>query len=241
MERLTARGPVLVHFFDFAELNSVLSLPRVRSWHERYEPAGLTVIGVDTPRHPFGEDAAAVDAAMKRLRIPYPVLADVERRAWADYGCHGWPSLFLWSKGGALRWYEFGLGDAAGTEAAIRGQLDGGGGPPAAEPPADGAGLVAPSPEVLPGGSEAEPWRASAESPALEIEFAAGGAAAALAGAGEVALAVDGAPRPPIEVAHPGLYELVPDGPHAAHSLELRPDAGVGVYAISFVPGANPT
>jgi len=32
MERLTASGPVLVHFFDFAQLNAVRTLPYLRAW-----------------------------------------------------------------------------------------------------------------------------------------------------------------------------------------------------------------
>ena len=52
----TAGGPVLVHFFDFAQLNSVRTLPYVSEWARRYEPHGLTTIGVQAPRFPFGAE-----------------------------------------------------------------------------------------------------------------------------------------------------------------------------------------
>ena len=240
MERLTAAGPVLVHFFDFGELNSVRALPYLKAWHERYAPAGLTVIGVDTPRHPFSEDPAAVAEAVARLEIPYPVLADANREAWTDYGCHGWPSLFLWSQGGALRWYHFGEGAYAASEEAIRKQLDG---PLDLPPPLDpvplGAEVAAPTPELLPGGSEGAPWRAGPEAAQLDLDFAAGGAFATLDGAGSVEIELDGEPLPALAVDHPGLYPLTPEDPHAEHRLALRPDPGVLVYSISFSAAAR--
>ena len=50
VERLCARGPLLVHFLDFAQLNSVRALPYLQAWHERYTGLGLTVLGVNSPR-----------------------------------------------------------------------------------------------------------------------------------------------------------------------------------------------
>ncbi|MGZ5325540.1 MAG: redoxin domain-containing protein [Solirubrobacterales bacterium] len=241
MERLTASGPVLVHFFDFAQLNAVRTLPYLRAWQERYSQHGLAVLGVHTPRYPFSEDPAAVAAAVERLGIPYPVVSDETRAIWADYGCHGWPSLFLWSKGGALRWYHFGEGEYRATEEAIQAELPEGPMPEPLEPmrPGDapGAQVIAPTPELLPGGSEREPWRATGAQPTLEIEFAAAGAAAALDGRGRVEVLLDGEPRPALAVDHPGLYELAPEGAHREHRLELRPGPDVQVFAISFAAG----
>ena len=53
MAELTAAGPVMVHFFDFAQLNSVRALPYAIAWDERYRDAGLTTVGVHTPRFGF--------------------------------------------------------------------------------------------------------------------------------------------------------------------------------------------
>ena len=244
MERLTNAGPVLVHFFDFAQLNGVRTLPYLAAWEERYRASGLTTIGVHTPRYPFSEDFEAVRAAVKRLEIPYPVIGDSERTIWADYGCRGWPSLFLWSKGGALRWYHFGEGEYAATEEAIQDELELGvieGRPAPVEPlrPGDapGAFVAPPSPELLPGGSEAEPWRASGEQPGLEIDYQGAAAFATLDGSGVVAVAIDGGPIAEIAVEHPGIYPLTPEGRHAEHRLELRPDPAVEVYSVSFAAG----
>ena len=42
MPALTAAGPALVHFFDFAQLNSVRTLPYLAEWARRYREAGLS-------------------------------------------------------------------------------------------------------------------------------------------------------------------------------------------------------
>lgn len=239
MERLADRGPVLVWFFDFAQLNSLRTLPYVAEWNRRYAGEGLTTLGIHASRFPFTEDPATVAEAVERLGIGFPVIVDEHRIAWDDYGCQGWPSLFLWSQGGALRWAHFGEGAYQATEEAIRLELEDVLSLPAPMDPlrpgdAEGALVAPPTAELLPGGSEREPWRASGESPSLEIPYEAGGAWASLAGSGTLVVTLDGEELAPIQVAAPGLYELAPEGPHGAHTLVLHPDHGVEIYSVSF-------
>jgi len=159
IEPVTARGPVLVHFFDLAQLNSVRVLPYLRAWHERYAGDGLALIGVHSPRFPFTQPAGVVADAVERLGIDWPVAVDVEFAIWRAYEPHGWPALFLWGRGGALRWYHLGEGEYAGTEEPIRETLADSGAerewPPLVEPmrPSDapGATVIAPTPEPLSG------------------------------------------------------------------------------------------
>jgi hypothetical protein len=239
MERMTDRGPVLVQFFDFAQLNSVRTLPYLAEWDRRYRSEGLQTLGIHAARFPFSEDPAAIAAAVERLGIAYPVVVDEHRAAWEDYGCTGWPSLFLWSKGGALRWAHFGEGEYQATEEAIRLELeDVLTLPPPMDPlrpgDADGVLVAAPTGELLPGGSEREPWRASGENRKLEIPFEAAGAWATLDGAGELRIELDGREEEPVIVDSPGLYPLTPEGPHAPHTLVLEPSPDVLVYSVSF-------
>ena len=142
------------------------------------------MVGVHSPRFPFTADAgklargarAARGRASRRRRLRYAV--------WHDYGCEGWPSLFLWGRGGALRWFHFGEGEYAATEEAIREELRGR--RPGLELPeplaplrasdAPGALVAPPSDEVFPGGSATEPWRPREDDPPLELDYAAGGA-----------------------------------------------------------------
>jgi hypothetical protein len=244
MPLLTARGPVLVHFFDFAQLNSVRALPYVRAWHERYGEAGLTVLGVHSPRFPFGADPEVLGGAVDRLEITHPVANDAAHSLWHAYGCEGWPSLFLWSKGGALAWFHFGEGEYQATEEAIQEELRSTGHegtfPRPMEPlrPTDapGALVTAPSEEIFPGGSLETPW-VGEKGAEIEVEYAAGGAYMTADGKGLVKVALDGEAAPQVSVWGPGLYELVEHPRHGEHSMLLRPATGVRIWSFSFAPG----
>jgi len=246
LAELTAAGPVLVHFFDFAQLNSVRALPYVIAWEERYGGLGLTILGIHSPRYSFTAERKALAPALERLRVHHPVADDSGYAIWHDYGCRGWPSLFLWGRGGALSWYHFGEGEYASTEIAIQDELrtvDATVALPA-EPlaplrPSDAPGaLVAPpSEELFPGGSASEPWRPDGPDDELRIDYAAGGAHASLGGAGELAFVLDEGEEQTIEVAGPGLIDLTVHECHAEHSLALRIGDGLELYSVSFSAG----
>ena len=245
IERLVAIGPALVHFFDFAQLNSVRALPYVLAWHDRYRASGLAVIGVHSPRFPFTRAPEAVSDAAARLGISHPVAVDAGYRVWHDYGCRAWPSLFLWRRGGALGWFHFGEGEYAATEEAIQPALvETRPGLECPEPltplrPTDapGALVIPPSEEIFPGGSASDPWRATPENPALAIEYAAGGAYTSLDGEGEIGVGLDGGEPTRVVVEAPGLYELAGHPRHESHRIELRPSGGVRLWSISFAAG----
>ncbi len=242
LERLVSRGPLLVHFFDLAQLNSVRALPYVRAWHERYAEKGLSVLGVHSPRFPFTRDAGAVEAALPRLGISWPVAVDSRHAIWRDYGVKGWPSLFLWGRGGALRWYHLGEGSYRETELVIREELTGqreGGWPDPVEPlrPSDapGAGVIPPSAEIHPGGSLEEPWRP--EGDPIEFEYLGAGAYAAAEGEGELRPEIDGVQLDPVAVSGPGLYELAAHAASERHRVELAGGGDLAVFSIQFAPG----
>ena len=236
---------MLVHFFDFAQLNSIRTLPYLRAWHERYSGEGFAMVGVHSPRFPFTQEYDVVAEAADRLEIGWPVIVDREFNLWRLYEPHGWPALFLWGRGGALRWYHLGEGEYAGTEEAIREELAGSGNghewPPLLEPlrPSDGpdARVIPPTAEVFPGGSTEEPWPRTAADSVLEITYRAGGAYAATDGDGEIAISVDGEPRTPVRITHPGLQELTSHERTEGHTLRLEPSPGLLVYSIQFAAG----
>lgn len=245
MAQLCAAGPVLVHFFDFAQLNSVRALPYAIAWHERYRDAGLTTLGIHSPRFPFTAKREAVAAALGRLGVRHPVAVDSRYAVWHDYGCKGWPSLFLWGRGGALRWFAFGEGEYAATEEAIAEELkalDPSFEPPATVEPlrasdAPGALVAPPSEEVFPGGSPSEPWRAASAADALELTYEAGGAHISVDGEGELRVALDRGAERLVEVAAAGLYDLAEHPRHQRHELTLRASPALAVYSVSFSAG----
>ncbi len=267
MAPLAARGPVLVHFFDFAQLNSVRTLPYLIEWHRRYAELGLRVIGVQAPRFPFGADPEVVREALARLGIGFPVIIDDQRTLWHSYGCEGWPSLFLWGRGGRLKWFHFGEGEYRSTEEAIQAALAG---PPdrcasdeegaaedrekaAAEAPAtmpepmtpirltdaEGARVVPPGAELMPAGDRA--WTIEADGDSLEITYEAGGIHATVAGGGRLNLTFDGREAGSVGIEGPGLYTLAEHETHGQHLLEIaleESDAGTPeLWSLSFSPG----
>jgi hypothetical protein len=236
---------VLVHFFDFAQLNSLRTLPYLRGWHDRYSGDGLATVGVHSPRFPFTQDYDVVAEAAERLEIGWPVIVDREFTVWRLYEPHGWPALFIWARGGALRWYHLGEGDYRGTEEAIRETLAEGNGehdwPSLLEPlrPSDAtdARVIPPTPEVFPGGSSEESWPTAEADRTLEVEYQAGGAYVASDGEGEIEIRVDGDPLAPVRVTHPGLQELTLHERSERHTLRLEPSPGLLIYSIQFAAG----
>jgi len=241
MPRLTAAGPVLVHFLDYAQLNSVRTLPYLAEWDRRYRDAGLTALGVQAPRFPFGAEREAVARGLAELGVEFPVAIDAERDLWHAYGCEGWPSLFLWSTGGALSWIHFGEGEYQATEEAIQGELrelDALRHLPVPMAPlrptdAPGARVMPPTPELFPGGSWEQPW----EGGELSVDYEAGGAYATIEGTGTLSVSVDGAPPQPIPIESPKLYPLTEHDRHESHSLELEPSEGLRIWSLSFAAG----
>jgi hypothetical protein len=242
-ERITARGPLLVQFIDFAQLNSVRALPYASAWHERYSPLGLTVVGVNSPRFPFGAEPASVAAGLRRLGVEHPVAVDAEYRLWHDYGCDGWPSLFLWGRGGVLRWFHFGEGEYEATELAIQEEIRAGDGErelpsplvPIRPTDAPGARVVPPTPEAFPGGEAGRPL--AAEDPPMEVSYEAAGAYATADGKGFVEVAVDGAAAERIEVDAPGLYTLVETPDHRPGRIVVSAGGEARIWSVSFAPG----
>jgi hypothetical protein len=245
MPALTAGGPAIVHFLEYGQLNSVRTLPYLVEWQRRYRQAGLSVIGVQAPRFPFAAVPENLAAGLARLEVEFPVAIDPERDLWAAYGCEGWPSLFLWSLGGALAWAHFGEGEYQATEEAIQEELreidalrelpE----PLAPLRPTDapGARVVPPTPEVFPGGSWQRPWVAGEDGEDLALDYQAGGAFATVEGEGGIEVEIDGdwrtLPSDPV----PGLRTLAEHAHHEAHSLLLRPAPGVKVWSLSFAAG----
>jgi AhpC/TSA family len=215
--------PVLVEFWDFCRPNSIRTLPYVKAWHRSYATDGLRVIGVHTSGFPSSQDPEAVTAAVERLGVSYPVVVDVEREIWEDYGNLGWPARYLFNADGMLFDYHYGEGGYVETELAIQELLDVGREP---KPPL--------RPEDAPGAEVALPT-ADVEG-AYSGPYVAGGVWAVLDGAG--AVEVNGRR---LAVAHPGAYELISHQRSTAGELDLSIGEGVSCLAVCFTPGLAPT
>jgi thiol-disulfide isomerase/thioredoxin len=217
-----AGRPVLIEFWDFCRPNSIRTLPYLKGWHERYEGAGLRVIGVHSSGFPPSADPEAVRAAVARLEVPYPVVVDVDLQIWQLYENLGWPARYLFNPQGMLFEYHYGEGAYDETERAIQELLglDEPLLPPARPEDIPGALLLPQTPDI---------------EGAYRGPYEAGGVWAVLEGQGSVSangstIAVDG----------PGAYELISHPKSTAGELELSLGDGVRCYAVCFMPGLAP-
>ena len=259
---LAAKGPVLVHFFDFSQLNSVRTLPYLKEWDRRYAEHGLRVIGVQAPRFPSAADPETVATGLQRLGVNFPVLIDNRHSLWAAYGCEGWPSLFLWGRGGRLKWFQFGEGDYRATEEAIQATLGGlpdrcssdeegaaedreqAAAAPAIDLPepmepvrpsdAEGALVVPPGAELMPGGER--PWTIPEDGDFIEVKYDGGGIHATAEGEGEISLVLDGELAGTVEVDGLGLYTLAEHDFHGTHRIEITLKGSSEIRSFSFSP-----
>lgn len=258
----TAKGPVLVHFFDFSQLNSVRSLPYLIEWNRKYGPFGLRMIGIQAPRFPFGAEEDAVATGLGRLGVDFPVVIDGNRILQTSYGFEGWPSLFLWGRGGILRWFHFGEGEYRGTEEAIQESLQAAGkaapGPgqelpdglpeglpelPALMKPVrvtdvEGARLIPPGEELIL--AEDRPWTRGEDDSGFDIEYEAAGIHTTAGGQGTLLLTLDEEPLEPVVIDGPGLYTLTEHGEHGAHRIAIELEGDPEIWSVSFSPALAP-
>jgi thiol-disulfide isomerase/thioredoxin len=111
---------VLLDFWTYSCINCLRTLPHLKAWYTAYHRDGLEIIGVHTPEFAFEHVTSNVQAAVKRLGIPYPVMQDNAYATWNAYGNQYWPAEYLIDKTGHIREADFGEGSYADTETAIR-------------------------------------------------------------------------------------------------------------------------
>src|SRR5262245_16384321 len=241
---------VLVEFWDFCRANSMRTLPYMKAWHERYGArrpdaggaqarsprarapsgeqrggVGLQLVGVHCPGYEASRPPDAVERAVERLGITYPVLVDGDLEMWREYENRGWPARYLFDGRGLLFHYHYGEGAYRETELAIQELLALEREPLAPLRPED-----APDALLVP----QTPDREGAYSGPYE----AGGVWAVLDGRGTVRVAGScDAEGGELAITQPGAYPLIEHERHTAGVLELEIGEGVGCLATCFTPG----
>jgi hypothetical protein len=84
-----------------------------------YRERGLTIIGVHSPEFDYEKELPNVQAAVKRLKIDYPVAIDNDFDNWNRYFNRYWPSRYLIDKRGTIRFTHIGEGAYDETRAVI--------------------------------------------------------------------------------------------------------------------------
>lgn len=211
--------PVLVEFWDFCRINSLRTLPYLKAWHDRYAEQGLRVIGVHTGGFACSREPEAIERAVSRLGVQYPVVIDSGLEIWDIYGNQGWPARYLWTPEQDLYSLHYGEGAYAETELEIAELLG-----IAVEP------LAPVRPEDAPG-AVLEPQTADQRG-LYSGPYEAGGVHVVATGRGtvrwgETAVSVDGC----------GVHTLAEHDRHTVGVLDAVADAGVEVLQTCFTPG----
>jgi len=115
---------VFVEFWTFGCVNCQNVLPQLRGWHERYGPAGLTIVGVHSPEFLWEKPRDRVAAAVRGLDIRYPVVQDNDYAIWKRFNTWAWPTAVLVDRRGVIRYTHIGEGAYTETDAMIRRLLD---------------------------------------------------------------------------------------------------------------------
>jgi thiol-disulfide isomerase/thioredoxin len=114
---------VLLEMWTFGCINCQRVVPHLQAWHETYADQGLVVIGNHFPEFDYEHERTALEAALGRLGITYPVAQDNAGETWHAYRNRYWPTLYLIDKQGRLRYQHIGEGAYNETEAAIQSLL----------------------------------------------------------------------------------------------------------------------
>ncbi len=114
---------VLVDFWTYSCINCIRTLPYLNAWNARYASKGLTIVGVHTPEFPFEHSASNVQEAIHQNGIGYPVAQDNNYSTWNAYKNEYWPAEYLIDARGRIRVADFGEGEYAAKERAIRSLL----------------------------------------------------------------------------------------------------------------------
>jgi hypothetical protein len=102
-------------------------IPQLRAWHDKYDKAGLSIVGVHSPEFSWERPHDKVVEATRQLGVRYAVVQDNDFAIWRRYSVRAWPTLVLVDKRGVVRYRHIGEGDYEDTEAVIQRLLREGG------------------------------------------------------------------------------------------------------------------
>ncbi|GAA1994253.1 cytochrome c biogenesis protein DipZ [Isoptericola halotolerans] len=111
---------VLIDFWTYSCINCQRAIPHIADWYEKYQDAGLEVIGVHTPEFAFERETRNVVAGAEDLGVVYPIAQDNSYSTWTTYRNRYWPAEYLIDADGTVRYLKFGEGDYDVTEQHIR-------------------------------------------------------------------------------------------------------------------------
>lgn len=124
LHALAAQGyTILVLFGNYNNLNTYLTLPAIKDIWQKYKDHGLVVVSVPSPQFNFEKDPAYLLSVIRANKITYPVVTDGEKQIWNKFGNYRRPAIYLIDTHGEVVYTQFGEGNYAKLDEAIRNQL----------------------------------------------------------------------------------------------------------------------
>ena len=120
LEELRGDKVVLIDFWTYTCVNCIRTLPFIKEWHDKYEDAGLVIVGVHAPEFEFEKLESNVKMAVEDWGIEYPVVLDNDHATWNNFLNRSWPAKYLIDQNGVIRYTHFGEGEYIETEDEIR-------------------------------------------------------------------------------------------------------------------------
>lgn len=115
--------PVLVNFFARSCINCIHAMPYLKSWYAKYSGSGFVLVGVHTPEFEVEKSRPALEAAVSRFGLAYPIAEDNSSATWNAWGNRYWPAEYLVDQRGRIVHSHFGEGGYAETERLIQSLL----------------------------------------------------------------------------------------------------------------------
>jgi len=114
---------VLIDFWTYSCVNCVRTLPYLRAWYQAYASKGLVIIGVHSPEFAFEKVTANVQAAIRDLKVTWPVVQDNDYKEWNAYANNYWPAHYFIDARGHVRYVHYGEGEYDTSEKVIQALL----------------------------------------------------------------------------------------------------------------------
>lgn len=93
---------VLIDFWEYTCINCIRDFVSLKRWYAKYHSDGLDIVGIH-----YGEFAIAFSVdnlrqAVKRFKLPWPVVADTHGSMWKAYNSDVWPNRFVIDQNGDI-------------------------------------------------------------------------------------------------------------------------------------------
>ena len=112
---------VVVEFWTFGCYNCRNRIPHTQELYAEHRGRGLEIVGVHSPEFDYERAPEAVEEAVERLGVDWPVALDTERRtfrAWQGRPAY-WPRTYVLDRRGRVRFDHIGEGAYEELEAAV--------------------------------------------------------------------------------------------------------------------------